>query len=157
MFGARSLGELAVSLQARALDAKAAPLPVAVAEFIERYVAISSPLAAAHDDIARLAASAGIDLDAPLAAFEARTRALTACDVDVGTAQFSGEFGRALEYYTGFVFELSLEGQPLASPVAGGGRYDRLMRACGAPADVPAVGAAIHTQRLLAAVTGGAA
>ena len=40
------------------------------------------------------------------------------------------------------------------SPVAGGGRYDGLMRMCGAPADVAAVGGAIHTERLLKAVRG---
>ena len=44
-----------------------------------------------------------------------------------------------------------------ASPVAGGGRYDSLLRQCGAPRAVPAVGAAIHTERLLAAVARGQA
>jgi ATP phosphoribosyltransferase regulatory subunit len=36
--------------------------------------------------------------------------------------------------------------------VAGGGRYDSLLAQVGAPANVPAVGASIHTERLLAAL-----
>jgi ATP phosphoribosyltransferase regulatory subunit len=40
------------------------------------------------------------------------------------------------------------------SPIAGGGRYDGLMRAAGSGEDVPAVGAAIHSERLLAAMGG---
>jgi ATP phosphoribosyltransferase regulatory subunit len=42
-----------------------------------------------------------------------------------------------------------------ASPVGGGGRYDGLLKAVGAPHNVPAVGGAIHTERLLAVVRGG--
>ena len=39
-----------------------------------------------------------------------------------------------------------------ASQIAGGGRYDGLLANIGAPRDVPAIGSAIHTERLLAAV-----
>ncbi|HEX5958001.1 MAG TPA: hypothetical protein VFY92_05005, partial [Hyphomicrobiaceae bacterium] len=38
------------------------------------------------------------------------------------------------------------------SPVAGGGRYDNLLAEVGARVSVPAVGASIHTERLLAAL-----
>jgi ATP phosphoribosyltransferase regulatory subunit len=68
---------------------------------------------------------------------------------------FSGEFGRNVAYYSGFVFEILVAALGPGSPVAGGGRYDGLLKAVGAPRDVPAVGAAIHTERLLAAVRGG--
>ena len=50
----------------------------------------------------------------------------------------------------GFVFEVLALSLGPASPVAGGGRYDGLLKAVGAPRDVPAVGGAIHTERLLA-------
>jgi ATP phosphoribosyltransferase regulatory subunit len=154
VFGARTLQEITQSLQALALDAGARPLDGRIAEMIERIVAVSVPLPQAPRAIAALARNAGVSMAGPLEAFEARTRALAATDLDVATVQFSGEFGRTLEYYSGFVFEIALAGLPLASPVAGGGRYDGLMRACGARGDVPAVGAAIHTERLLAAVGG---
>ena len=69
----------------------------------------------------------------------------------------SAEFGRNVDYYTGFVFDVVTSNLGEDSPVAGGGRYDNLMRSVGATVNVPAVGAMIHTERLLAAVQGDAA
>ena len=76
--------------------------------------------------------------------------------IDLDRATFSAEFGRALQYYTGFVFEVVTKDLGPRSPVAGGGRYDHLLKAVGAPGHVPAVGAAVHTDRLLAALNGDA-
>jgi ATP phosphoribosyltransferase regulatory subunit len=46
---------------------------------------------------------------------------------------------------------MEIEGKGVAGHVAGGGRYDGLIAALsGGSRDVPAVGAAIHTERLLA-------
>ena len=75
--------------------------------------------------------------------------------INLDRVTFAAEFGRTLAYYTGLVFELRTQSFGAAGPIAGGGRYDGLMRAAGAEADVPAVGAAIHTERLLAALSGG--
>ena len=88
--------------------------------------------------------------------FQRRLDVLRSAGVDTSTAEFCAEFGRTLEYYTGFVFEVFVPGASRLSPIAGGGRYDSVMKAVGAPSDVPAVGAAIHTERLLAAVAGDA-
>ena len=68
---------------------------------------------------------------------------------------------RGLEYYTGPVFEAELtfpvtneDGQVVRfGSVAGGGRYDTLLSDMGAPVAVPAVGCAIHTDRLKAVLT----
>jgi ATP phosphoribosyltransferase regulatory subunit len=73
----------------------------------------------------------------------------------MSVVEFSAEFGRNVGYYSGFVFEVVAAALGPASPVGGGGRYDGLLKAVGAPRDVPAVGGAIHTERLLAAVRGG--
>jgi ATP phosphoribosyltransferase regulatory subunit len=51
------------------------------------------------------------------------------------------------------VFQIETAGDR-TSPIAGGGRYDGLLRSIGAPGEVPAVGSAIHTERLLAAIEG---
>jgi ATP phosphoribosyltransferase regulatory subunit len=67
-------------------------------------------------------------------------------------ASFSAVFGRSLEYYTGFVFEIETDLEGETVQIAGGGRYDSLMSDIGAPGKVPAVGCAIHTERLMAAV-----
>lgn len=151
-FGARRVGELANRLHELALDARAKPLSATGANFIESYVALAGPVRDVPGQIEALARAAQVDLSAAVERLRVRNTALSAWGVDVGQARFAGEFGRALEYYTGFVFEIGVPSLAEASPVAGGGRYDSLMRASGCARDVPAVGGAIHTERLLAAV-----
>ena len=75
--------------------------------------------------------------------------------VDIAAMEFSAEFGRSVGYYTGFVFEIVVDALGPTSPVGGGGRYDGLLKAVGAPRNVPAVGGAVHTERLLTVVRGG--
>ena len=85
---------------------------------------------------------------------EARLAVLKALGVDPARITFTAHFGRSMEYYTGFVFELrSADG---ATELAGGGRYDNLLELLGAPKPVTAVGCALHTERLLSAITGAA-
>ncbi|NJO13052.1 MAG: hypothetical protein HC872_05830, partial [Gammaproteobacteria bacterium] len=88
--------------------------------------------------------------------FQRRLDLIAKAGVDLGDAQFSAEFGRNLEYYTGFVFEVIAPALGPKSPIAGGGRYDDLLADAGAPVQVPAVGASIHTERLLAVLQGAA-
>ncbi len=64
---------------------------------------------------------------------------------------FSARFGRNMEYYTGFVFELWSRDEEGAVQIAGGGRYDTLLEQLGASRAIPAVGCAIRTERVLAA------
>lgn len=155
VIGARTIEDLSESLAALARDGLARPLDPEVTAAIERYTRIDCPMSEVPAALARLAEDTGVIIDAAIASFEARIAALEAGGVDTSMISFSGEFGRSLAYYSGFVFEIGLPGEPVTSPIAGGGRYDRLMRACGAARDIPAVGAAIHTERLLAAVAGG--
>ena len=63
---------------------------------------------------------------------------------------FAATFGRELEYYTGFTFQVEVDTPEGPMAVAGGGRYDNLLSDMGAPVKVPAVGCAIHTDRLRA-------
>jgi ATP phosphoribosyltransferase regulatory subunit len=81
---------------------------------------------------------------------------IEAAGVATAGATFSAEFGRDLEYYTGFVFEISVPKLGPKSPIAGGGRYDSLLTDVGAATAVPAVGSSIHTERLLAVLSGAA-
>ena len=83
-----------------------------------------------------------------------RLELLQAEGIDIEEATFSAEFGRNLEYYTGFVFEIIAPELGERSPIAGGGRYDGLLADVGAPCAVPAVGSCIHTERLLALLHG---
>lgn len=83
-----------------------------------------------------------------LAGFEARRKAIAARGIDLAAIPFSAGFGRNLDYYTGFVFEIGSPARPDAKPAVGGGRYDRLMTLLGAKAPTPAVGCSIWIDRL---------
>jgi ATP phosphoribosyltransferase regulatory subunit len=57
---------------------------------------------------------------------------------------FITNFGRDIEYYTGFVFEVFAGKQEIAR----GGRYDDLLKSLGAKKNIPAVGAAINLKNI---------
>ncbi|MGQ0457993.1 MAG: ATP phosphoribosyltransferase regulatory subunit [Hyphomicrobium sp.] len=154
--GARSLAEMTAHMLDMIADRDAAPLDAAAAARIESYVSVSGPARTAGERIARILSGVKGGSGAALDAFDRRLALLANSGVDLDRVTFSAEFGRTLAYYTGLVFEISANGRSADSPIAGGGRYDGLMRAAGAGVDVPAVGGAIHTERLLAAVAGGA-
>jgi ATP phosphoribosyltransferase regulatory subunit len=154
LVGVRSVGEITESLLDIVEDGRAEPLPAATAQLIESYLGVTAPARAAGARLKDLMRDRGVDITGALESFHRRLQLMTELGVDVVHADFTAEFGRTLEYYTGFVFEVLSPALGPGGPVAGGGRYDSLMRSCGAPEDVPAVGAAIHTERLLAAIEG---
>lgn len=152
--GQRSVAEVTDNLLGRIADARSEPLSAKTAQLIASYVAIVAPARASARRIRELATLMGVNIEAAIGAHEWRLELLARSGIDLDRAEFSADFGRALEYYTGFVFEVITPELGRKSPVAGGGRYDYLLKAVGAPHDVPAVGAAVHTDRLLPALNG---
>src|SRR5262245_56274318 len=157
LLGTRTLPEITERLLAAAADAREAPLPAATANVIESYVAVKAPARAAVRELNQLLRGHRIDLSEPLRAFQRRLDDLDDAGVITDEAEFSAEFGRSLEYYTGFVFEIVAPQLGPKSPLAGGGRHDSPLAGAGAPGAVPAVGSCIHTERLLAVLQGTAA
>lgn len=147
--GNRTLGEITARLLDHAADLRADPLPREVATVIDYYLAVSGPPKEAADRIAMIAKGAGLHLGPALQAYTRRFEQIEKGGVDLGRASFSGEFGRNLEYYSGMLFQIETPGSDDA--IGGGGRYDRLLSYLGAPQEVPAIGSALHTERLLAA------
>jgi ATP phosphoribosyltransferase regulatory subunit len=107
------------------------------------------PLAQAPAALATFAETSGITLDGALSRFDARVAALQNAGTDLRPISYRAAFGRPLDYYTGLVFEITLEGQ--APVLAGGGRFDRLMTLLGASTHIPAVGFALWLDRIEAA------
>ena len=64
----------------------------------------------------------------------------------VDKIRYDAAFGRPLDYYTGLVFEISEPGA--ARPLAGGGRYDRLLTLLGADKPIPGVGFSVWLDRI---------
>lgn len=150
--GTRSPEEITERFLEKAADASAARLPRAAAEVLTRFLDISAPAPNAVAQIRTLTKAARVSLDPTLDAVSRRLDLLAQRGLDPARVTFSTQFGRNMEYYTGFVFELW--GRDAQGPVqiAGGGRYDGLARALGAVRDIPAAGCAIRTERLLNAV-----
>ncbi len=150
--GGRSVTEISERFLEQAAEASRAVLPRETADAIRAFLAISVPCTKAVDEIARIARGAGISLDDELQIIARRIDLMCEQGLARGDITFDADFGRKEEYYTGFVFELRVEALGPSRQVAGGGRYDGLLKSLGCPRDIPAVGCAIRTERLLAAV-----
>jgi ATP phosphoribosyltransferase regulatory subunit len=149
--GARTREEIVERLMEQAADAASIRLDPAIARLIASVLSVSGPAPKALAEIRKLTKAARVDLDEPLEAMEARLAALKPLNVDSSRVTFAARFGRNIEYYTGFVFELWSRDTEGAVQIAGGGRYDRLLENFGAPANTSAIGCAIRTERVLAA------
>lgn len=150
-------GRAREEIVARALDraAESLRLDPAVADAIAKLLDISGPAEAALTKVRTLLKTAGINLDPQLAAMDTRLATLKSLGVDLDKVQFTAHFGRNMEYYTGFVFELWARDREGPVQIAGGGRYDSMMEMLGAKQRVSAIGCAIRTERVLAAKLAG--
>jgi ATP phosphoribosyltransferase regulatory subunit len=149
IIGSRTLAEISERLLDRATDLQEPPLEKGIVDAVNGYLAISGPPRQAAEQAATIAKSVGIELVAAEALMRHFDQ-LTQFGIDSSQVTFSAEFGRSLEYYSGPVFQIESTTDP--NPIGGGGRYDELLSVLGAGRPVPAAGAAIHTERLLAAI-----
>jgi ATP phosphoribosyltransferase regulatory subunit len=168
--GGRTVGVIADRVLEQAAFGAGGGLPQDTRQLIERFLGIAGAPIAALAELRAFARDAGLALEPAFALFENRIGCLAACGVDVPRLQFSTAFGRGVDYYTGFVFELH-EPPPYPPPQAGeglregvfagerrpesgalvaGGRYDGLLTRLGARAPNPAVGFAAGLERLAA-------
>jgi ATP phosphoribosyltransferase regulatory subunit len=148
--GGRSIGEIADRFVEQAELGASNALPGETRALIERFLAVAGTPDDAVAALRALAEDAGISLDPALDLFESRTGFLAASGVDVTRIRFETGFGRGVDYYTGFVFELhDREGRAEGQLVAGG-RYDALLTRLGSTRPVPAVGLAVWIERLAA-------
>ncbi|HML27341.1 MAG TPA: ATP phosphoribosyltransferase regulatory subunit, partial [Hyphomicrobium sp.] len=152
LIGTRSLTDITEHLISIAEDRNEKPLDARAIDLIERYIGVSGSAITAGEKISALIREAPNSSGYALETYDRRLALLANAGIDLDRVTFSAEFGRTLAYYSGLVFEVNAAALGSKSPIAGGGRYDGLMRAAGSNADIPAVGAAIHSERLLAAM-----
>ncbi len=118
------------------------------AKVLSRFLAISGTPAKALSAMRRLAARETLAIDKALDRFEARMQALDRRGVALPRLTFAADFGRRLDYYTGFVFEVHDARRSDSGQIVGGGRYDRMMGLISGGAAVPAVGFSIWLDRI---------
>jgi ATP phosphoribosyltransferase regulatory subunit len=150
----RTREEIIARALGRAAEAASLHLEGKVAGAVTQLLDISGPAEESLSKVRALLGTIDINLDSQLAATEARLSVLRSLGVDPARVEFTAHFGRNMEYYTGFVFELWARDREGPVQVAGGGRYDTMMEMLGAKKPVSAVGCAIRTERALAAAGG---
>jgi ATP phosphoribosyltransferase regulatory subunit len=148
MVGGRDIAEIAARLDEKAADRRETPLSRAAADQLDTYLAIAGEASSADTRLAQIAA--GQRFAAAREGYAGRLFEMEELGLNPRRFHFAAGFGREIEYYTGFTFQIEVEGENGPVAVAGGGRYDNLLADMGAATPVPAVGCAIHTDRLMA-------
>jgi ATP phosphoribosyltransferase regulatory subunit len=144
--GGRTVAEIADRFLEQS-TLKAGALPRDATAIIKRFLAISGDPDDAVARLRALAADAKLDISAAIDQLESRVGFMAARGVDMRKVRFSTSFGRGLDYYTGFEFELHGQGNGI-EPLVAGGRYDGLMTQLGSAAPIPAVGFSVWVEAL---------
>jgi ATP phosphoribosyltransferase regulatory subunit len=148
LVGGRDLPEIAARLANKAADRQETPLDRAKADTLNAYLAIAGE--ASGIDHAFATVKGGARFEGARAYYAKRLFEMEELGLNPRRFHFAAGFGRELEYYTGFTFQIEADTPHGPVSVAGGGRYDNLLSDMGSPVKVPAVGCAIHTDRLKA-------
>jgi len=144
--GGRSVAEIADRFLEQS-TCKGAALPRVALNVIKRFLAISGDPGDAVKRLRALAADTQLDITAAIDQFESRVGLMAARGIVTGMTRFSTSFGRGVDYYTGFEFELHAKGNGV-EPLVAGGRYDGLMTQLGAGTPIPAVGFSVWIEAL---------
>jgi ATP phosphoribosyltransferase regulatory subunit len=126
---------------------KSGALPRDALSLIKRFMAIEGAPDDAIAKLRALAREAKLDITAAIDQLESRVGFMAARGIDIRNTRFSTSFGRGLDYYTGFEFELHAKGNGV-EPLVAGGRYDGLMTQLGSIGPIPAVGFSIWVETL---------
>ena len=144
--GGRTVAEIADQFLEQS-TLKGGALPRDALGLIKQFLAISGDPVKSIARLRALAADAKLDINAAIDAFESRVGFMAARGIDTGATRFSTSFGRGLDYYTGFEFELHAKGNGV-EPLVAGGRYDGLMTQLGSKTPIPAVGFSVWVETL---------
>ena len=150
--GGRTAAEIADRYLEQADLGAGADEDIGAVRILDRFLAISGTPDEAALAIGKLAAEEVPALALAVERFTKRMLGLVGHGIDTDRLTFAADFGRRLDYYTGFVFELGDPNRSDGKPIAGGGRYDRLLSLIrnrdGSGKDIPAIGFSLWLDRL---------
>ena len=144
--GGRTVAEIADRFLEQS-TLKGGALPRDALGIIKRFLAISGDPDESVAQLRTLASDAKLDLTAAIDQLESRVGFMAARGIDTKRVRFATSFGRGLDYYTGFEFELHAKDNGV-EPLVAGGRYDGLMTQLGSPTPIPAVGFSVWIEAL---------
>ena len=117
-------------------------------DLLTAYLEINGNAEYSADKIRSFEKNAQIDISDAISRYQDRIDQIRSSNLDTSSIEFSADFGRRLNYYTGFIFEIYNSLPEANSPLCGGGRYDHLLKLLGAPQEIPAIGFSIWLERL---------
>jgi len=144
-FGGRTVAEIADRFLEQS-TLKGGELPRDALTIIKRFLAIAGDPVASAAKLRALATDTKLNITAAIDEFESRVGFMAARGIDVRNTRFSTSFGRGLDYYTGFEFELHRANG--VEPMVAGGRYDGLMTQLGSTTPIAAVGFSVWVETL---------
>ncbi len=147
--GGRTVDEIADRFLEQA-TLKAGALPRDAISIIKRFLSVAGEPESAVKQLRALATDAKLNISAAIDQLESRVGFMAKRGIDTKKTRFSTSFGRGLDYYTGFEFELHHKGNGV-EPLVAGGRYDGLMTQLGSREPIPAVGFSIWVDALVKA------
>jgi len=147
MIAGRTAAEIKARYDAKLTAAEQAPLAPARADQLRAFAQLACPVDHLQQAIVDLGLPCGASTQAALEAIDQRAAFLRERLASEDLVFAAGR-GRKLAYYTGFMFEINVAALGPRQVIASGGRYDGLLRALGAPGDLPAVGAALALERV---------
>ena len=124
--GGRRMQEIARRYAERIEIAQKGAIPASVIDCLSEFFDLEGPLGQGIKPLEKFWKAHRIANRKPLTDFVARARTLEKIGIDCDRLQFSGAFGRQVDYYSGFNFEMMPAGGA-GAPLAAGGRYDRLL------------------------------
>jgi ATP phosphoribosyltransferase regulatory subunit len=144
--GGRTVAEIADRFLEQS-TLKGGALPRDALAIIKRFLSIAGDPRDAIVQLRALATDAKLNIGVAIDALEARVGFMAACGIDTALTRFSTSFGRGLDYYTGFEFELHAKDNS-TEPLVAGGRYDGLLKRLGSATAIPAVGFSVWVETL---------
>ncbi len=142
--GGRTVAEIADRFLEQS-TLKAGALPRDALAIIKRFLAIAGDPRAAIAQLRALANDSRLDIGSAIDTLESRVGFMADRGIDIANVRFSTAFGRGLDYYTGFEFEIHAKSSGL-EPLVAGGRYDGLLQRLGSGAAIPAVGFSVWVE-----------
>ncbi|RCL03350.1 MAG: ATP phosphoribosyltransferase regulatory subunit [Candidatus Tokpelaia sp. JSC161] len=118
-----------------------------VLKALNEFLSINISLDKAEHTLRKFACRYKLALENVLSRFTARAEALDQQGINLSELRYNAAFGRSLDYYTNFVYEIH-DDKREPTILVGGGRYDRLLTMLGACSPIPAVGFSIWLDRL---------
>ncbi len=144
--GGRSVAEIADRFLEQS-TLKGGALPRDALGIIKRFLAIAGDPDDAVAQLRALAEDTRLNITAAIDQLESRVGFMAARGIETRLTRFSTSFGRGIDYYTGFEFELHAKGNGV-EPLVAGGRYDGLLQRLGSPTSIPAVGFSVWVETL---------